>query len=130
VPYSRPKPSKRRQMYLALVGKLEAQLRDLYAKRSEEGYTLASAAERLGVNRSVVTRRLNGRANMTIETVAEMVWAGGGAIDLEIYDPGEMPPSNGPRAIHEPLSYEPEVSVIRMPARNVVTFSNKESIDA
>ena len=39
-------------------------------------------------------RRLNGRTNMTIETIADMVWAGGGCIEVEIYDPAKRPDKN------------------------------------
>lgn len=130
MPFLRPKPDTRRQLYLALVNKLESQLRELYSKRSDEGYTLACAADRLGIHRSLMTRRLNGQTNMTLETVAEMVWAGGGAIDVDVYDPKDLPPSNGPRIVHEPVSYEPHTEGVSIPTKSVVTFSSRERVGA
>ncbi|MEM7006046.1 MAG: hypothetical protein AAF498_09200 [Pseudomonadota bacterium] len=82
------KASNRRQVFLALVGSIESQLREAYARKHElEGETQSSLAEKLGVNRSVVNRRLRGHANMTIESVADMVWALGHCIDVDIVDP-------------------------------------------
>lgn len=96
---SRHKPSNRRQAYLALVSKVEGGLRDAYARRYEAGVeTQASLAEKLGVNRSVVNRRLSGRQNMTLETVADMAWALGHCVSVEIYDPADRP-SNEPRIV-------------------------------
>ena len=95
MPSSRAKPSLRRQVYLALSSKIESQLRDLFTARAEDdGLTQSAVADKLGINRSVVSRRLNGRTNMTVETIAEMVWAGGGCIDVKIYDPAKRPDKN------------------------------------
>lgn len=82
-------------MYLALVSKIEGQIRDVFAKRAElEGLTQSAVAEKLGVHRAVVNRRLNGRTNMTIETIADMAWAVGACVDVDIYDPNERPDRN------------------------------------
>lgn len=82
-------------MYLALVSKVEGQIRDLFTERSEDGQlTQTALAEKLGVHRSVIQRRLTGRSNMTLETVADMVWAVGGCIDVDIYDPAARPDKN------------------------------------
>lgn len=95
VPSSRPKPSLRRQIYLALVSKVEGQIRDVFAKRAEiEGLTQAAVADKLGVHRAVINRRLNGRTNMTVETIADMAWAIGACVDVDIYDPAERPDRN------------------------------------
>lgn len=85
------KADNRRQVYLALAGSIESQLREAYAKRFEAGQeTQTTLAEKLGVNRSVVNRRLTGRQkNLTVETVADMVWALGNCVSVRIYDPRE-----------------------------------------
>lgn len=84
------KPDNRRQVYLALASQIEGQLRDAYAKRhDEDNETQSSLAEKLGVDRSAVHRRLTGRVNMTIETLADMVWALRRCIKVEIFDPDE-----------------------------------------
>lgn len=81
-------PDNRRSIYLQLAGSIEGQLRQAYAKgHDEQGVTQASLADKLGVDRSVVHRRLSGRTNMTIETIADMVWALGHCINVNIFDP-------------------------------------------
>ena len=80
-------PNVRRQIYLRLVGEIESQLRDAYDRlfQAKEA-TQSSLAEKLDVNRSAIHRRLMGRTNMTIETLADMVWVLGCAISVRIYD--------------------------------------------
>ena len=88
----RHQPDNRRAVYLALVGSVEGQLRDAYARRHDSDQeTQASLAAKLGVDRSVVHRRLTGRSNMTLETVADMVWGLGHCIQIEIFDPKIQP---------------------------------------
>ena len=96
---SRYEPNNRRQVYLALSGQIEGQLRDAYVEKNLAGLeNQSSLALKLGVNRSVVHKRLMGSRNMTIETIADMVWALGNCIDVHIYDPAEYP-SNQPRVV-------------------------------
>ncbi len=83
------KSDNRRQVFLALSSQIESQLRDAYAKRHEQGETQTSVARRLGVDRSTVNKRLTGQRNMTIETIADMVWALGHCIKINIFDPSE-----------------------------------------
>ncbi len=88
-------------MYLALVAKVEGALREAYVRRNEAGIeNQSTVAEKLGVNRSVVNRRLTSRHNMTLETVADMAWALGQSVEIDIFDPDERP-SNQPRIISE-----------------------------
>lgn len=76
----------RRKTYLALVSQVETQLRDAYAELQESGkISRSELADKLGVDRSVVTRRLNGKINMTLTTLADMVWALGQCIDVKIH---------------------------------------------
>ncbi|MEY9110431.1 plasmid maintenance system antidote protein VapI [Bradyrhizobium yuanmingense] len=75
-------------MFLKLAGMIESQLRDAYARRHEAGkLNQSSVARALEVNRSAIHNRLTGRVNMTIETIADMVWALGHEIDVKIIDP-------------------------------------------
>lgn len=107
--FSRQAVSNRRQVYLSLSSTIEGKLRDAYAKRHAAGLdTQASIAAKLGVNRSAINRRLTGRINMTIETIADMVWALGYCIEVDIFDP-YVRPSNSHRIISEharPLNNE------------------------
>lgn len=113
MPSTRAKPNLRRQIYLALVAKVESQLRDMFTARSEEcGLTQAAIAEKLNIHRSAVTRRLNGRSNMTLETVADMVWAVGGCIDVDIYDPASRPDRNHALASETRMAWEPSAEPV------------------
>lgn len=89
------KPDNRRSVFLNLAGQIEGQLREAYAKRHDQGReTQVTIAKKLGIDRSAVNRRLLGRSNMTMETIADMVWALGHCIRVDIYDPDEAP-TNG-----------------------------------
>jgi transcriptional regulator with XRE-family HTH domain len=99
--FSRREPSIRHQFHLGLAGSIESQLRDGYAKRHNAGIDSQSdVARRLGVGRSVVNRRLLGHANMSVETIADMAWALGLCIKIDIFNPFDRP-SNEPRIISE-----------------------------
>lgn len=88
MPFCHNTSDPRRKLYLRLVGSIESQLRDAYSARYEAGLLNQSIlSSKLGVNRSVVHRRLSGKTNMTIETLASMVWALGHTIDIRIFDP-------------------------------------------
>jgi transcriptional regulator with XRE-family HTH domain len=69
-------------------GELE---RALAEEQAENGLTKAELARRLGVNRSVLTKRLNGALNMTFETLADMAWAMG----RDVVAPKLVKPSQG-----------------------------------
>ena len=78
----------RRRVYVLLAAEIERQLREAYDKKFRAGLaTQSSLAEKLGINRSAVHHRLMGHTNMTIETIADMVWALGQAISVKIYEP-------------------------------------------
>lgn len=100
--FSRPAVSNRRQVYLALSSSIEGQLRDGYARRHAAGLdTQATLADKIGVRRTAINKRLLGKTNMTTETLADMVWALGYCIDVHIYDPFEpleRAGSDGPAA--------------------------------
>ncbi|WP_324695455.1 helix-turn-helix transcriptional regulator [Novosphingobium sp. RL4] len=82
----------RRSIYLNLVGSIEGQIRQAYAKRHDaDGTTQKDLADKLGVGKSVINRRLNGQSNMTVETLADMAWGLGHCVSVNIFDPTESP---------------------------------------
>lgn len=90
MPSFRTKVSARRAVYLALSAQVERQLREAYARKFETGQaTQSSIADRLGIDRSAVHRRLTGRTNMTLETLADMAWALDQTVEVRIGDAGE-----------------------------------------
>jgi hypothetical protein len=85
----------RRRVFVLLAGEIERQLREAYDRKYRAGEaTQSSLAAKLGINRSAVHHRLMGRTNMTIETIADMVWALDHAIKVNIYDPAAKPGAN------------------------------------
>jgi len=83
----RTKINDRRCLFLLLANQIESQLRDASDRRFRDSQvTQSSLAEKLGINRSAVHRRLTGRTNMTIETIADMVLALGCSIKVDIHD--------------------------------------------
>ena len=50
-------------------------LRMLQKSFTNSGLKQQELAEKLGVHRSVVNRRLQGKSNLTLRTIAEMAWA-------------------------------------------------------
>jgi hypothetical protein len=88
VPSSRRTTDPRRKTFLNLSAQIEGQLRDAYDIKFQAGLiNQSSLAAKLGVNRSAIHHRLLGHTNMTIETIADMVWGLGCVIDVKIYDP-------------------------------------------
>jgi hypothetical protein len=78
-----------------LAGQIESQLREAYGRKFDAGLaTQSSVAAKLGINRSAVHHRLMGHTNMTIETIADMVWALDHAVRVEIFDPSLRPDLN------------------------------------
>jgi len=125
-------PSLRRQVFLSLSNSIEHQLRKAYAVlHDEDGLTQVDLAERLGVDRSVVHRRLMGHTNMTVESIADMVWALGCCIDVEIYDPKTKPERNNHLApvtfSSSPWSHSDESEVNALEIDEVLPSTNPYS---
>ena len=75
-------------MFLSLSNSIESQLRDAYTLRFETGReTLTSLGVKIGVNKSVISRKLNGHTNMTIESISDLIWALDFCIDVNIFEP-------------------------------------------
>ena len=124
MPSSRRTHDARRKMFLYLSGQIEGQLREAYDRLFQAGLaSQASVAKKLGVDRSAIHRRLMGHTNMTVETIADMVWALDHAIKVEIVDPQTakqqsnyfiapsdkqiVPRSNNPNKVAPPKSQLP-----------------------
>lgn len=85
------KVNNRRGMFLGLTSSVASQLREAFAdRRQNHKETQEDIAALLGVNRSVVNRRLRAGSNLTLETIADMAWALGRGVKIDIYDPAEM----------------------------------------
>jgi transcriptional regulator with XRE-family HTH domain len=81
------------------------------ADRKRIGITQSKIAEAIGVHRSVISRELHGRQDITLGRVAELAWAMGREIDFELRVPeaqeGQNPPEVKPGA-----ALKPEVRIL------------------
>ena len=58
--------------YHEILSNAYRSLREAFAKRAAEGWSQDEIAARLGVDKSLVSRRLNGRENLTLRTLSQM----------------------------------------------------------
>jgi len=79
------KTDDRRGVYLGLSGDIERQLRGAYARQYQRGLNQSQLANKLGVSRSVIHRRLMGKVNMQLDTLADMVWGLNHRVAVFIY---------------------------------------------
>ena len=99
---------------------MESQLRQAFArKHDEDGLTQKALADKLDVGRSVVNRRLTGRSNMTLETLADMTWGLGHCVEVKIYEPSDLD-SNGFRIVPTDHDQKP-VNAVQFQVRADVT---------
>jgi hypothetical protein len=71
--------------------------------------SFTTIAKKLRVGRSVVNRRLSGHANLTLETIADMLWALDHDISVEIFDPASR---QGYRVARESLTSD-QISMVK-----------------
>jgi hypothetical protein len=82
------RPDRRRRVFLSLVSEIENGLRDAYGTRYEQGRTNQKRlAEKIGVHRSVIHRRLTSQTNLTIKSIADLVWGLDWGIRVHCFDP-------------------------------------------
>lgn len=61
------------------------------------GLNQSKIAEAIGVHRSVISRELNGRQDITLGRIAELAWAMGREIEFELVVPQQKYGDNQPR---------------------------------
>ncbi len=91
----------------------------LVEETERSGKNQSRVAEAIGVHRSVISRELNGRQDITLGRLAELAWALGREIELELVVPEQVAGENttyfSPSApIEMKKSFENDVSVINM----------------
>lgn len=66
----------RQRKFVSLIGVVHSEIDRAFADwQAETGGTKSDLADKLGVHKSVLTRRLSGTANMTFKAVADLAWA-------------------------------------------------------
>lgn len=74
-----------RKAAIRAIGKAHARLAQMLAEeKAAVGLTKAAIARRLGIDPSALSRRLNGRSNLTLESLAEIAWAAGREVEIEL----------------------------------------------
>lgn len=70
------------------VNRVRSKLQEaLVADQKRTGVSQSKIAEAIGVHRSVISRELNGRQDITLGRVAELAWAMGREIEFELRVP-------------------------------------------
>jgi transcriptional regulator with XRE-family HTH domain len=96
------------------------------------GITQSEIARSIGVHRSVISRELNGRQDITLGRIAELAWAMGREIEFDLVEPKVAEGSNVPtvRAGALPVESRSQVSPeTRVIDRQIyVTTSNNAQI--
>jgi transcriptional regulator with XRE-family HTH domain len=70
------------------VNRVRSKLQEaLVADQKRTGITQSKIAAAIGVHRSVISRELNGRQDITLGRVAELAWAMGREIEFEVRVP-------------------------------------------
>lgn len=73
---SQPLVDDRSAAFSRLAARVLSTLNDAVDHRKDEGETLTSIADRIGCNRSLLSRTLNGNSrNLTLRTIADILWA-------------------------------------------------------
>lgn len=71
-----PLVDSRKAAFARLASRVLETLNEAVSTRKDEGQTLSAIAEKIGCNRSSLTRTLNGSsANMTLRTISDILWA-------------------------------------------------------
>lgn len=66
----------RKAAFARLASRVLETLNEAVSTRRDEGQTVSAIADRIGCNRSSITRALNGTsANLTLRTISDILWA-------------------------------------------------------
>lgn len=97
MPSSKFNIDKRRRTYVRLIGDITHRLNEaLHEEHERRGLTRTQIAATLGTNKSFVTRKLDGRGNMTLETLADLAYALDRSVAIELRSRAPRDGSNFP----------------------------------
>jgi transcriptional regulator with XRE-family HTH domain len=85
----------RRRAFARLIGEIRHSLNQaLTEEQKTRGLTRTEIAHILGVNKSIVSRKLNGTSNMTLETLADLAYALNRPVKVDLPSRALPPGSN------------------------------------
>lgn len=74
--FASPKIDKRRRTYVRLMGEIQHVLNEaLSAEYEKRGLTKTEIGKILGLGRSAISKKFDGRHNMTLETLSDLAFA-------------------------------------------------------
>ncbi|MFO1113036.1 MAG: hypothetical protein U1E38_01200 [Rhodospirillales bacterium] len=80
----------RSRVVVRFIAHVRSELRNAFVQeQTKRNLKQQAIAEKLGVNRSVISRQLTGRDNMTVRSVAELAWAMGWTPNFYLSKPRE-----------------------------------------
>lgn len=113
--------------YARLASRVLETLNEAVGKRLSEGKTKASIAERIGCNRSQLSRLLNGSVkNLTVRTISDVLWATDHDPRDFLADPLEQLSPNCPSFGHQESDYAAQWTTTC--AYRVHTFKSEPSV--
>lgn len=78
------------------VAKARRTLQQAVVRAAEDGITQSDVAREIGVHRSLISRELNGEANISLGRFAEIAHALGGEPEIDIVFPADQAGRNAP----------------------------------
>ena len=78
------KLDKRARQAAKFISKLQTRIQEMLV---QSGMTQQEVAERLGVDRSLINRRLTGKANLTARSIADFSYVFGKEVDIKFSEP-------------------------------------------
>ncbi|MHA3791596.1 helix-turn-helix domain-containing protein [Sphingomonas sp. YL-JM2C] len=124
------KPSRRAAA--RFVARVRRRLNEALAEeRAANGVTQSDLARAIDVNRSVISRELNGKADITLGRIAELAWAMGREVEFDLVQPEVAPGANVPITISPAIwitQATGPASAAQVPTIKVSEFKSFEAV--
>lgn len=78
-------------------------------KARQDGLTKAELARRLNLDKAMISRMLQGNANLTLRSVGELCWAIGVRPELNLIDDADLGNQAGAATLHVVIASKPAV---------------------
>lgn len=102
--FANPKIDKRRRTYVRLMGEIQHVLNEaLSAEYEKRGLTKTEIGKILGLGRSAISKKFDGRHNMTLETLADLAFALDRPVKVAL--PERVAPSAGSNSVLPPPKF-------------------------
>jgi hypothetical protein len=118
------KSDPRRRTYVRLIGEIQRALNSaLEEEDAKRGLTQRNIADTLGKNKSVVSRLLSGKKNMTLESLADLAYALNRPVKVSL-PARDFPPGSNRTAFVSPLPLTSTPPPVKMANDSTLTVSS------